>query len=104
MNATRNEELGLSSGKHKFKKVNIMISAEQFAEWKEHPVTKEIFSDLKELKSYLQDTLAEGASLGKSAEETHGATNKLVGQIGGIDQLLNISFADVDDVDVIDVG
>lgn len=69
-----------------------MITAEQFAEWKEQPVTKEIFGLLSETKKDLQDRLSDGHTIGHSADVTHGVTNKLVGQIEGLNQLLNISY------------
>lgn len=71
-----------------------MISAEQFAEWKEHPVTKEIFEGLKEVRDSIKDQLANGNTVGPDAEATHGFTNKAVGQLAGIDQVLNISYDD----------
>lgn len=69
-----------------------MISAEQFAEWKEHPVTKEIYAELKIVKDSIKDQLANGNTIGGDAESTHGFTNRAVGQLDGIDQLLNISY------------
>lgn len=69
-----------------------MITSEQFQEWKNHPVTKEIFAELKKVKQTLVEQLAEGNSIGYQADDTHGMTNKLVGQISGLNQLLNISF------------
>lgn len=70
-----------------------MITAEHFAEWKEHPVTKEIFAELQGVKDSIKDQLANGNTVGPDAEATHGFTNRAVGQLHGIDQLLNISFA-----------
>ena len=69
-----------------------MISAEQFAEWKSHPVTKEIFAELRNVKESIKDQLAWGNTIGPDAEATHGFTNKAVGQLLGIDQLLNITY------------
>jgi len=69
-----------------------MITAEQFAEWKAQPVTKEIFVELQKVKQVLQDRLADGQTIGLQADDTHGKTNRLVGQIDGINQLLNISY------------
>jgi len=79
-----------------------MISAEQFAEWKEHPVTKEIFAELRKVKESIKDQLANGATIGGDAEATHGFTNRAVGQLDGIDQLLNIHYAAIEDQDVVD--
>ena len=69
-----------------------MITSEQFQEWKQHPVTKEIFSELRKSKAALIEQLTNGSTIGYQADETHGLTSKLVGQITGLDQLLNISF------------
>jgi hypothetical protein len=70
-----------------------MISAEQFAEWKEHPVTKEIFKDLKGIRDSIKDQLANGNTIGGDAEATHGLTHRAVGQLDGINQLLGIHYA-----------
>ena len=69
-----------------------MISVEQFAEWKEHPVTKEIFTDLKRVRDSIKDQLANGNTIGGDAEATHGFTNRAVGQLDGINQLLGIHY------------
>ena len=68
------------------------ISKEAFDEWKEHPVTKEIFTEIKQTIEALKTNLSEGLTISFSAEETHGKTSHLVGQIEGLNQLLNISF------------
>ena len=81
-----------------------MITAEQFAEWKEHPVTKEIFGELQIVRDDLQERLSSGQTLAQRADETHGMTNKLVVQLEGMDQMLNISYAvEESDDDVSDV-
>lgn len=79
-----------------------MINAEQFAEWKEHPVTKEIFTKLEEIKENLKEQLANGNTLGVDASATHGLTNLAVGNLRGIEQLLNISFDEAESTDDID--
>lgn len=71
-----------------------MITKEQFEEWKEHPVTKEIFINLKEIKKDIQEQMGYGNTIGSDAESTHGLTSKAVGQLLGIDQILNITFED----------
>jgi hypothetical protein len=70
-----------------------MISAEQFAEWKTHPVTKEIFAELRDVRASIVAQLANGNTIGPDAEATHGFTNRAIGQLAGIDQLLNITYA-----------
>lgn len=82
-----------------------MITAEQFAEWKEHPVTREIFQEIKSTIQDLKDKLAAGQTLGNLADGTHGLTSRTVGQIDGLGQILNISYEDEKvDFDVSDVS
>jgi len=71
-----------------------MISAEQFQEWKNHPVTKEFFIELRKTRKALEDKLVNGNTICQTAEETHGLTNRTVGNIAGIDQILNSYFDD----------
>jgi len=78
-----------------------MISAEQFAEWKEHPVTKEIFAGLEEVRDSIKEQLANGNTVGPDAEATHGFTSRAVGQLDGLGQLLNISYSAEDPIDVV---
>lgn len=74
-----------------------MITAEQFAEWKEHPVTKEIFKELTDVREVLKNRMANGMTLGSTAEETHGLTHQVIGQVKGINQILEISYEDTDE-------
>ncbi len=71
-----------------------MITSEQFQEWKIHLVTKEIFAELNKVKAELIDQLSIGNTIGQNADYTHGMTNRTVGQIDGLNQILNISFSD----------
>jgi len=70
-----------------------MITSEQFQEWKTNPVTKEIFAELNKVKTELIDQLSIGNTIGQNADYTHGMTNRTVGQIDGLNQILNISFS-----------
>lgn len=78
-----------------------MINAEQFAEWKEHPVTKEIYKELQSVRDEIKDQLGNGNTVGPDAEATHGFTNRAVGQLDGINQLLNISYGAEESEDVV---
>lgn len=72
-----------------------MITAEQFAEWKEHPVTKDYFAEVEIAKQNIITRMINGQTIDPmSAEITHGLTNKAVGQIEGLNQLLEVSYAD----------
>ena len=73
-----------------------MITKEQFEEWKTHPVTIEIYEEIKKAKEVLLNNMSDGLTLGQKADVTHGLTNKLVGQVEGLNQLLNITYEDED--------
>lgn len=70
------------------------LSKEAFDEWKEHPVTKEVFQALKLVKQDLLVKVSTGATLGQSADVTHGLTNRMIGHVEGLNQLLEIDFTD----------
>ncbi len=72
----------------------MMINVEQFAEWKEHPVTKEVFLAIRKTIEDLKDKLIDGQTLSNHADVTHGLTSKTIGQIDGLNQLLNMYFED----------
>lgn len=71
-----------------------MVNAEQYAEWKEHPVTKEVFSEVRKAAEGLKEKLAEGQTIANEANGTHGLTSRLVGQLDGLNQLLDITYTD----------
>jgi len=71
-----------------------MISKESFEEWRTHPVTIEIYDEIKKAKQTLQHNISEGLTIGHRADITHGLTNKAIGQIEGLNQLLNITYED----------
>jgi len=76
-----------------------MISAEQFAEWKEHPVTIEIFKEIKAVKESVIEQLANGNTVGGTAEQTHAFTSRAIGHLDGLTQLLNISYASAEEAE-----
>lgn len=66
---------------------------EQFDEWHSHPATIEIFKELEDVREDLKEDLARGATLGSEVQ-----TARLVGNIEGLNQLLNIKYeGDADD-------
>ncbi len=69
-----------------------MITKEEFDEWKENPTTKQIFKELERMRANLLANLSKGTTLGQSADVTHGMTSKAVGQIEGLNQIINITF------------
>lgn len=68
------------------------ITKEEFMEWKENPTTKKIFEEVKSLRDQLMEELSTGRTLGHQADITHGLTSEMVGNIKGLNQLLNIDF------------
>lgn len=71
-----------------------MVTKEEFLEWKSHPVTIEVYAEIKRAKERLVTHLSEGATIGYEAQVTHGQTNKIIGQIEGLNQLLNLTYED----------
>lgn len=60
---------------------------EQFEEWRAHPSTVEIFEELLGVRDDLKEALACGETIGSKVQ-----TARVVGQIEGLNQLLNIRF------------
>jgi hypothetical protein len=73
------------------------LTKEAFEEWKEHPVTKEVFKSLEKVKKDLLASISSGTTLGHTADVTHGLTSRMVGHVEGINQLLEITFGDETD-------
>ena len=74
-----------------------MVTKEQFSEWKAHPVTIEVYEEVERAKKSLVLRLSEGATIDYAAEGTHGMTNKMIGQINGLNQLLNLTYEDTEE-------
>lgn len=74
------------------------LTKEAFDEWKEHSVTKKIFAEVQKVKMLLLEKVSTGATLGHSADVTHGLTSQMIGHIEGLNQLLNISFVDEEEI------
>ena len=70
----------------------MIINQEIFQEWRNNPVTIEIFQELKNLRKKLSDSMTMGVTLCDSADETQKQTAILIGNIQGIDQLLGINY------------
>ena len=70
------------------------MNKEEFSGWRNLPHTVEVFKKIEDMKKALQDGLGNGQTLCTTADETHGNTARMVGEIRGLDQLLNISYED----------
>ena len=68
------------------------ITKEQFLEWRAHPITIEIFKEINLSILNLKDSISNGLTIGDTADITHGLTNRMLGQINGLNQLLSISY------------
>lgn len=73
------------------------MTNETFQEWKSLSATIEICEKLEELKRTLEKGLGAGQTLCMTADETHGSTARMVGNIEGLNQILNISYEDEED-------
>ena len=71
-----------------------MLTKEIFEEWKSQSTTRIVFKELEATRDALQDDLAHGRTLCATADQTHGNTARIVGNIEGLEQVLNISFED----------
>lgn len=63
------------------------MNKEKFAEWKSHPATVEVFEEVVRVRNQLKEHITSGGTLGSEIE-----TARLVGNIEGLNQLLNISY------------
>ena len=71
-----------------------LLSKEDFALWKRHPITRAIFKDLRESKADLERALSSGGTLTGEAGATAEKTARMIGNIEGIRLLLNIKYED----------
>ena len=87
------------TNKEQLQEMEDVITKEQFDEWEAHPVTIEISKRLVLQKDMLESKLKNGYALGSIADETHGNTNRMLGHIEGLNQILNISYGEEDGSD-----
>ena len=88
---TTSETMGSYGDKNKTKK----RLDDAFLEWKSHPVTIEVYHKVKETREALKEDLCRGIAItNDGAERTHGMVNRIIGQIAGLDQLLNLEYED----------
>lgn len=73
------------------------ISAMEFARWKTHPVTMEVFRLVREKARLLKEFLGEGHTLRETAEQTQLETSRTVGRIEGLEQLLSLRWEEKED-------
>lgn len=70
------------------------IKREDFALWKMHPITKEVLKELRETRAALKDALSSGQTLTGEAGATAEKTARMIGNIEGIEMLLELQFED----------
>lgn len=68
------------------------MDKEQFEEWRANPGTVEVFEEVNKLREALKESLANGATLGSEVQ-----TARVVGNIEGLNQLLNIKYEEAGD-------
>jgi len=64
----------------------------EFLDWKEHPVTAEMYKAFMEVRDSIKEDLATGSTLGNESE-----TARRVGMIEGLDFFLNAGYDGEDD-------
>lgn len=73
------------------REIVLEMTPEQLAEWKQQDSTKAVFRFLRLIREDLKEMLAAGSSLSLvSAEGTALATARLVGEVSGLDHLLEL--------------
>lgn len=70
------------------------IKKEDFALWKMHPITKEILRECRETRAALRQALSNGETLTGEAGATAEKTARMIGNIEGIEMLLELKFED----------
>lgn len=69
------------------------ITQSDFIDWKDHPVTKEIFKNLQALRSQVNEELINAhVLLGPNSQKD---VPRLVGYREGIDALLQVTYEDI---------
>ena len=68
------------------------MNKETFLEWRNSPVTVEVFDTIEKYRDTLTECLSTGQTLCATSGETHGSTARVIGQIEGLSQLLNINY------------
>ena len=73
------------------------LTKEEFEAWKANPVTREVFRRLGFLKKALELALGNGSTLNsENASATQSATALTVGQVRGLNELLEADFDKID--------
>lgn len=68
-----------------------MIDKERLAEWKSSLTTLEIFKEIEAMIAELSFALSDGQTISESPGQTAVNTARVVGEITGLKQILNIS-------------
>ena len=69
-----------------------MINNESLAGWKADPVTLQIFKEIEAMITELSNALSDGQTISESSGQTALQTARVVGEIKGLSQILNISY------------
>jgi len=64
------------------------ISREEYKEWRESKVTKEVMKGLSQVQEDLKEFLSNGGTLGKDSV----STDFIVGRIQGLNDFLNVEY------------
>lgn len=70
------------------------LNKENYGLWKRHPITRVLFKELRETRSNLRDLISSGETLTGEAGATAERTARMIGQIEGINLLLEVKFED----------
>ena len=72
-----------------------LISQQEYSQWKQHPITREVVRELTRQRLHLCQTLETGGTVAvESVDTTALTTARCSGKIEGIDLILNLQFED----------
>jgi hypothetical protein len=73
------------------------ITAEEFQEWREQLITREVFKAVEDEIESLKRAVADGACLTDSAERSKMLLDRCAGEVRGLQRLLAIDIGDEDE-------
>jgi len=74
----------------------------EFEKWLNNPITKEVFSNLREMAISLKSIMGDGGTLYDNADKTLKETAYFAGRIEGLETVLNLKNEDMEKEDIFD--
>ena len=74
----------------------MVIQEQDWAEWKQHPVTVRFYKFLEALREEVKENWAQSAYTSESGDETFQRNSYAIGQVETLDELKKASFEDIE--------